>query len=88
MSRLKLTGPVMFIALLVSWPTLQHGLIDHTLSLGTMFIRVGIAMLLAMIGQAFLASVIDSYRLQNVMRKNRQEAALHRAADEETARGS
>ena len=88
MSRLKLTGPVMFIALIVSWPALQHGLIDHTLSMGTMFIRVGVAIGLAMVGQAFLANVIDSYRLQNVMRKNRQEAALQRAADEKTARGS
>jgi Zn-dependent protease len=85
MSRLKLTGPVMFLALLASWPALQHGLIDHTLSLEAMFTRVGIAIALAMVGQAFLASVVDSYRLQNLMRKNRQDAGLPQAVDKDGA---
>jgi hypothetical protein len=82
MSRLKLTGPALFIAILASWPALEHGLFDHTLSIETMLIRVGIAIALTMIGQAVLASVIDNYRLQNVMRKHREEAGLAASDDE------
>ncbi|MGH8890998.1 MAG: hypothetical protein ACRDV3_14720 [Acidothermaceae bacterium] len=88
MSRLKLTGSAMFVALLFSLPALQHGLIDHTLPLQTMFIRVAIAMALAMVGQAILASVIDSYRLQNIVRKRRQEAAGAADPDDHGARGT
>ncbi len=88
MRRLKLTGPVMAVALLVSWPALQHGLVDHTLSVQTMLIRLGVALALGMVGQVFLVSVIESYRLQNIMRKNRQEAGMQPAGDEDAARGS
>lgn len=87
MKKLTLTGPALFIALLVSWPALQHGLFDHTLSIQTMLIRVGIAITLAMVGQAFLASVIDSYRLQNVMRKHQEEASMA-ASEERVHQGS
>lgn len=86
MSRLKLTGSAMFLALLFSLPALQHGLIDHTLSMQTMLIRVAIATALAMVGQAIVASVIDSYRLQNIVRKRRQEAAAR--ADDDGAQGT
>ena len=75
MSRLKLTGAGLLLALAVSWPAIRNGLIDHTLAISAMFIRVGIAVVLVMVGQAVLSSVIDSYRLQNMIRRNRQEAA-------------
>jgi hypothetical protein len=88
MTRLKLTGSAIFVALLVSLPALQHGLVDHTLSLQSMFIRVAIAMGLAMVGQAILASVIDSYRLQNLVRKRRQEALNSASSDDEAAQGT
>ncbi|HEX7106884.1 MAG TPA: hypothetical protein VF218_13030 [Acidothermaceae bacterium] len=83
MSRLKLTGAGLLLALLVSWPAIQHGMIDHTLAISAMFIRVGVAVGFVMVGQALLGSVVDSYRLQNMIRKNRQEAAaLQRQAAE------
>ena len=88
MSRLKLTGSVMFVALLVSLPALQHGLIDHTLSMGTMFVRLAIAMGLGMAGQAVLASVVDSYRLQNIVRNRDRESAVSARSDDEAARGA
>ena len=88
MSRLKLTGSAMFVALLFSLPALQHGLIDHTLSVQKMLIRVAIAMALAMVGQAILASLIDTYRLQNIVRKRRQEAAGAASADDHGAQGT
>jgi len=75
MSRLKLTGAGLLLALAVSWPAIRNGLIDHTLAISAMFVRVGVAVVLVMVGQAVLSSVIDSYRLQNMIRRNRQEAA-------------
>lgn len=80
MSRLKLTGAGLLLALAVSWPAIRHGLFDHTLAISAMFIRVGVAVALVMVGQAVLASVIDSYRLQNMIRRNRQEAAERQQA--------
>ena len=80
MSRLKLTGAGLLLALAVSWPAIRNGLIDHTLAMSAMFIRLGIAVVLVMVGQAVLASVIDSYRLQNMIRRNRQEAAERQQA--------
>lgn len=88
MSRLKLTGSAIFVGLLVSLPALQHGLIDHTLSMQVMFVRVAIALGLAMVGQAVLGSVIDSYRLQNLVRKRRQEASAAASSDDEAAQGT
>jgi hypothetical protein len=90
MSRLKLTGPALLICLLLSLPALRDGLIDHTLSTSTMLIRVGLAMLVAMAGVAIVSSVIDSYRLQNMLRSSREqtakEAAARRADDEPAKR--
>jgi len=88
MSRLKLTGTALFVALVVSWPALQHGLIDDTLSLTAMFIRLGVAVALAMVGQAVLGSVIDNFRLQNIIRKRNQEAGLGHGADDEVQQGT
>jgi hypothetical protein len=76
MSRLKLTGGGLLLALVVSWPAIQHGMLDHSLAVSAMFIRIGIAVALVMVGQALLASVIDSYRLQNMIRRNREDAAV------------
>ena len=83
MSRLKLTGGGLLLALLVSWPAIQHGMIDHSLGVSAMFIRIGVAVVFVMVGQALLGGVVDSYRLQNMIRKNRQEAAAaeQRAAE-------
>lgn len=78
MRGLKLSGAGLLLALVVSWPAIQHGMIDHSLAISAMFIRIGIAVALVMIGQAVLASVVDSYRLQNMIRKNREEAAAAR----------
>lgn len=84
MTKLKLTGPAMFIALLVSWSALHHALIDHTLSIQSMLIRVGLAVFFAMTAVAVVSSVVDSYRLQNTMRRKREEAAsLQRRMDDE-----
>ena len=80
MSRLKLSGAGLLLALLVSWPAIQHGMFDHSLAVSAMFIRIGIAVALVMVGQAMLSSVIDSYRLQNMIRKNRQETAEIKSA--------
>lgn len=85
MSRLKLTGAGLLLALVVSWPAIRNGLIDHTLAISAMFIRIGIAVVLVMVGQAVLASVIDSYRLQNMIRRNQQEAAAQQQAAERQA---
>jgi Zn-dependent protease len=85
MSRLKLTGSALFVAVLVSLPALQHGLVDHSLALSTMFIRLGIAMLLAMVGQAVLASLVDSYRLQNIIRERAKQAAAAKRSDDDGA---
>ncbi len=82
MSRLKLTGAGLLLALVVSWPAIRNALIDHTLAMSAMFIRLGIAVVLVMVGQAVLASVVDSYRLQNMIRRNRQEAAAQKQAAE------
>jgi F0F1-type ATP synthase epsilon subunit len=82
MTRLKLTGAGLLLALVVSWSAIRHGLIDHSLAISTMFIRVGVAVALVMVGQAVLASVIDSYRLQNMIRRNRQETAERQQAAE------
>ena len=70
---MKLTVPVLFVALLMSLPALQHGLVDETLSLQSMLVRLGVAIVLAMIGRAVLAGVVDAYRLQNMVRRNRRE---------------
>lgn len=70
---MKLTMPVLFVALLMSLPALQHGLVDDTLSLESMLVRLGVAVALAMIGRAVLASIVDAYRLQNLVRRNRRE---------------
>ena len=78
MRGLKLSGAGLLLALVVSWPAIQHGMIDHSLAISAMFIRIGIAVALVMIGQAVLANVVDSYRLQNMIRKNREEAAAAR----------
>lgn len=78
----------MCFGLLVSLPALQHGLIDHTLSMQAMFIRVAIALGFAMVAQAILSSVIDNYRLQNLVRKRRQEAAMAASSDDEAAQGT
>lgn len=87
MSRLKLTGAGLLLALVVSWPAIRNGLIDHTLAISAMFIRLGVAVVLVMVGQAVLGSVIDSYRLQNMIRRNRQEAAAQQqqAAERQAA---
>lgn len=82
MSRLKLTGAGLLLALVVSWSAIRNALIDHTLAMSAMFIRLGIAVVLVMVGQAVLASVVDSYRLQNMIRRNRQEAAAQKQAAE------
>jgi hypothetical protein len=86
MSRLKLSGAGLLLALLVSWPAIQHGMFDHSLAVSAMFIRIGIAVALVMAGQAVLASVIDSYRLQNMIRKNRQETAEMKATQQAAER--
>ncbi len=87
MNRLKLTGPVMLVALLASWRALEHGLIDQSLPLSTMFLRLAVAIALAMAGRAVLVAVVDTYRLQNLVRKNRQDAAARQSSEKETARG-
>jgi hypothetical protein len=74
MSRLKLSGPALLIALFVSLPALRDGFLDHTLSTPAMLVRVGLAVLFAMAGVAIVSSVIDSYRLQNILRHNREQA--------------
>ena len=76
MSKLKLSGPASFIALVLSLPALRDTFIDHSLSIATMFVRVALALLLAMAGVAWVASVVDSFRLQNILRRNREEAGL------------
>jgi hypothetical protein len=89
MSKLKLTGPALLIALFVSFPALRDCLINHTLSTDVMLIRVGLAVIFAMAGVAWLSSVIDSYRLQNLLRRNREEAAAAagaRRTDDEPAK--
>ena len=89
MSRLKLSGPALIVALVVSWPALQHSMIDHTLSVQSMLIRLGLALLFSMVAFACLSAVVDSYRLQNVLRRRREEAAApRRRADDEAARSS
>jgi hypothetical protein len=89
MSKLKLTGPALLIALFVSFPALRDCLVDHTLSTDVMLIRVALAVLFAMAGVACVSSVIDSFRLQNLLRRNREEAAAAagaRRADDEAAK--
>lgn len=89
MSKLKLSGPAMLLTLLVSLPALQHGLIDHTLSVQNMLIRLGLAAFFAMIALSVISMVVDTYRLQNTLHRNREEAAAaQRAADEEAAQHS
>lgn len=88
MTRMKLTGPALFVALLLSWPALEHGLVDGTLSTESMLIRVGVALVVAMIGRAFLSAVVDNYRLQNLLRKDREEERLSRRSDDEARQGS
>jgi hypothetical protein len=80
MSKLKLTGPALLIALFVSLPALRDGFIDHTLPVSAMLIRVGLAVLFAMAAVAVVSSVIDNYRLQNLLRSNRDQAATATAA--------
>jgi hypothetical protein len=75
MSKLKLTGPALLFALFVSLPALRDCFVDHSLSTAAMLIRVGLAVLFAMAGVAVVSSVIDSFRLQNILRRNREEAA-------------
>lgn len=86
MSRLSLSGTALFVALLVSWPAIQHGVIDGTLPLEDTLIRVGIAIALAMIAQAVLGSVIDSFRVQNLARQRQKEASAN--ADDEAHEGT
>jgi hypothetical protein len=88
MSRLKLTGPALLIALFVSLPALRDAFLEHTLSTSAMLIRVSLAVLFAMAGVAVVSSVIDSYRLQNMLRHNREEAGTKaaRRTDDETAK--
>jgi hypothetical protein len=81
MSKLRLTVPAMLAALVMSFPALQHGLVDDTLPLDLMLIRVGVAMALAMVGRAVLAGVVDSYRLQNIVRRNRREHGVTDGVD-------
>jgi hypothetical protein len=81
MSKLRLTVPALLAALLMSFPALQHGLVDDTLPFDAMLIRVGVALALAMVGRAVLASVVDNYRLQNIVRRNRRERAVTDGAD-------
>ena len=89
MSRLKLTGPALLVTLVVSWPALQHSVIDHTLPLQSMLIRLGLALLFSMVAFACLSAVVDSYRLQNAVRRRREEAAApRRRADDEAAPSS
>ncbi len=85
MSRLKLTGAGLLLALAVSWPAIRNGMIDHTLTISAMFVRVGVAVALVMAGQAVLSSVIDSYRLQNMIRKNRRDAMDAKSAQQQAA---
>lgn len=85
---MKLTGPALFVALLLSLPALEHGLLDGTLSMESMLIRVAGALVVAMIGRAFLSAVIDNYRLQNLLRKDREEERLARRSDDEARQGS
>ncbi len=91
MSKLKLTGPALLITFLVSIPALRDAFINHTLPTSTMLIRVGLAVFFAMIAVAFISSVVDSFRLQNALRHNREEAAataaeLRRLTDEKTVK--
>lgn len=85
---MKLTGPALFVALLLSWPAIQHGLLDGTLSTPEMLVRVGIALALAMIGRAFLAGVVNHYRLHNLLHKERDEQATVPRAEDEARQGS
>lgn len=93
MSRLKLSGPALFVALLVSWPAIQHCVFDHTLSAESMLLRIGLAVLFSMAASACLSAVIDTYRLQNAVRRRREEArdaagAPRRRTDDEPARSA
>ncbi|MCL6538685.1 MAG: hypothetical protein K6T28_08910 [Acidothermus sp.] len=81
MSRLRLTAPMLAIALLVSYPALRGGLFDHSISIAEMFIRLGVAVVLVMVARALLDSVIDTYRYQNLMRRRREEAARRSTDD-------
>jgi hypothetical protein len=89
MSKLKLSGPALLLALFVSFPALRDCLVDHTLSTDVMLIRVALAVLFAMVGVAVVSSVIDSFRLQNLLRIRREEAAAAASArrtDDEPAK--
>jgi hypothetical protein len=89
MTKLKLTGPAMLVTVLVSLPALQHGLIDHTLSMQNMLIRLGLATFFSMIALSIVSTVVDTYRLQNTLHRNREEvAAALRQADEDAAKRS
>jgi hypothetical protein len=87
MTRFKLSGPAFLIAFLVSLPALRHAFIDHTLSMQNALIRVGLAVLFGIVAVAVVSSVIDAYRLQNILRRRRTDlAAAQRRADDEAAR--
>jgi hypothetical protein len=86
MTRFKLSGPAFLIAFLVSLPALRHAFIDHTLSMQNALIRVGLAVLFGIVAVAVVSSVIDAYRLQNILRRRRTDlAAAQRRADDESA---
>lgn len=84
MKRMKLSGPALLLSIALSWSAITHALIDHTLSLDSMLLRVGLAMFFAMAAVETLSFVVDRYRLQNALRRNREEAAnARRRADDE-----
>ena len=78
---MTLTLPTLSAALVMSLPALQHGLVDGSLPMNAMLIRVGVALVLAMAGRAVLVSVVDHYRLQNLVRRNRRERPVTDGAD-------
>jgi hypothetical protein len=84
MSRLKLSTPALLVALFVSWPAVKDGLFDGTLSMQTMLIRLALALFFGMVAVAVVSSVVDAYRLQNVVRR-RREAAMSAKADDDAA---
>jgi hypothetical protein len=87
MTRFKLSGPAFLVAFLVSLPALRHAFIDHTLSMQNALIRVGLAILFGIVAVAVISSVIDAYRLQNILRRRKTDfaAAVKRRADDESA---
>jgi hypothetical protein len=87
MSKLTLSTPAIVIACLVAWPALRDGVFEGTLPMQTMLIRVGLALVFGMVCVAVISSVVDTYRLQNVVRR-RREAAASVKIENDAAHGS